>query len=293
MCSQLYIFLYLLIIYSPISTPLHKTTLTYTNSIWTKGFAPEMKTHIPLSCRDLTYIAQVDDLQPWSVQDLIDNIKAAASNYAISKGKETKGGTESYYTISGCIAGGEAGVDMADLLSEQLGVLTNGTKGDYKNRRDKKVQQELVRSKGLRAVRQACGSKFEDVLPFLQAEQMPVVLKPTDSAGSDGVKLCHSIDEAQKHFEHLLKVEAVNGGYNTQVLCQEFLRGKEYVVDHVSCNGIHKTMMVWVYDKRPRNGSQFVYFGMLPVDPESDEAKVLIPYVRGVLDALGMAHGVS
>ena len=250
-----------------------------------------MKTHIPLSCRDLTYIAQVDDLQPWSLQDLIDNIKLAASNYAISKGKEIKDG-ESYYTISGCIAGGEAGVDMADLLSEALGVLTNGTKGEYKNRRDKKVQQELVRAKGLRAVRQACGSKFEDVLPFLQAEQMPVVLKPTDSAGSDGVKLCHSISEAKDHFEHLLKVEAVNGGYNTQVLCQEFLRGKEYVVDHVSCNGIHKTMMVWVYDKRPRNGSQFVYFGMLPVDPESDEAKVLIPYVRGVLDALGMAHGV-
>ena len=40
----------------------------------------------------------------------------------------------------------------------------------------------------------------------------------------------------------------------------------------------HKTMMVWVYDKRPRNGSQFVYFGMLPVNPRSKEAQVLVPY---------------
>ena len=119
------------------------------------------------------------------------------------------------------------------------------------------------------------------------------VLKPTDSAGSDGVKLCHSIDEAKEHFQHLLTVEAVNGGFNTEVLCQEFLRGKEYVIDHVSRNGVHKTMAVWVYDKRPRNGSQFVYFGMWPIDPESEEAKVLIPYTRGVLDALGMKHGVS
>lgn len=55
----------------------------------------------------------------------------------------------------------------------------------------------------------------------------PVVLKPTDSAGSDGVKLCHNFDEAKTHFEYLLTVEAVNGGYNTEVLCQEFLRGKE------------------------------------------------------------------
>ena len=55
----------------------------------------------------------------------------------------------------------------------------------------------------------------------------------------------------------------------------------------------HKLMMTWVYDKRPRNGSAFVYFGMLPIDPMSEEAKLLIPYTRGVLDALGMAHGPS
>lgn len=37
--------------------------------------------------------------------------------------------------------------------------------------------------------------------------------------------------------------------------------------------------------------SEFVYFGFLPIDPMSAEAQVLIPYNKGVLDALGMAHG--
>ncbi len=115
----------------------------------------------------------------------------------------------------------------------------------------------------------------------------------TDSAGSDGVKLCHNIEEAKEHFHHLFEVEAVNGGFNTEVLCQEFLRGKEYVVDQVSRDGIHKTMMVWVYDKRPANNSAFVYFGMVPVDPNSMEAKILIPYARGVLDVLGVQNGPS
>jgi len=77
------------------------------------------------------------------------------------------------------------------------------------------------------------------------------------------------------------------------VLCQEFLKGKEYVVDHVSKDGIHKTVMIWVYDKRKANGSAFVYFGMLPVTSDSEEAKVLIPYVRGVLDALQIKNGPS
>ncbi len=184
-------------------------------------------------------------MEGWDLKDLEKAVKAAAASAARKIGKD-----EDYYTIVGCIAGGEAGVDMADAFSEHLGVLSNGAKGDFANRRDKKVQQELVRRAGLRAVRQACGSKFDDVEEFLKSESYPVVLKPTDSAGSDGVKLCHTFEEAKKHFHYLLTVEAVNGGYNEQVLCQEFLKGKEYVVDHVSRNGVHKTMMVWVYDKR-------------------------------------------
>ena len=76
-------------------------------------------------------------------------------------------------------------------------------------------------------------------------------------------------------------------------LCQEYLRGKEYVVDHVSLNGIHKTVMTWVYDKRPANGSSFVYYGDIPIESNSKEAKVLIPYARAVLDALGVQHGPS
>lgn len=118
-------------------------------------------------------------------------------------------------------------------------------------------------------------------------------MKPTDSAGTDGVKLCHDFEEAKQHFELLFEVEAVNGGYNTEVLCQEFLRGKEYVIDSVSRDGEHKTTAVWVYDKRAANGAAFVYFGMLPIDTASLEAKLLIKYTNQVLDALGMKNGAS
>jgi hypothetical protein len=89
--------------------------------------------------------------------------------------------------------------------------------------------------------------------------------------------------------------------------------------------------VIWVYDKRKANGSgkphgsafahiffsfmflfgshylldiiflfrliccpiAFVYFGLLPVDSESPEAKVLIPYAFGVLDALEIKHGAT
>jgi len=49
-------------------------------------------------------------------------------------------------------------------------------------------------------------------------------------------------------------------------------------------------MMVWVYDKRPTNGSQFVYYGMKPVEDPALSA-TLITYTRKVLDALKIKHG--
>ena len=51
--------------------------------------------------------------------------------------------------------------------------------------------------------------------------------------------------------------------------------------------------MVWVYDKRPTNGGDFVYYGMVPVDSQSREAQILIKYTRDVLDALKLHNGPS
>jgi biotin carboxylase len=172
----------------------------------------------------------------------------------------------------------------------ELGVRTNGTlpQGD---RRNKSVQQKAVKASGLRAVREALGTEWSQVEAFVESESFPVVVKPVESCGSDGVKLCKTKEETRSHFELLMCSQRKVGAQGAAVLCQEFLKGKEYVVDHVSCNGVHKTSMVWVYDKRPTNGGDFVYYGMIPVDSESAEAKVLISYTRAVLDALKLDNG--
>ena len=75
---------------------------------------------------------------------------------------------------------------------------------------------------------------------------------------------------------------------------QEFLKGTEYVIDSVSVEGQHKCVAIWEYDKRPRNGAQFVYFGMRlyqSVDGAREEA--MKQYTHQVLDALNVRHGPS
>lgn len=244
--------------------------------LWNHDFSEIMKTHQPASCNDLHYDVQLDE------QETIAKTAAYVSDIAEAKG----------WNIVACVCGGEAGVDLCDALSEYMGLRTNGT--DVPNRRDKKIQQDLIHAAGLRSIRECQGNKLSDVQDFLNNETYPLIVKPLDSAGSDGVKLCKTKKEAEDHVLKLLShYDMVNGGVCHDVLCQEFLRGTEYVVDHVSRDGVHKTCMIWKYDKRPVNGADFVYFGDIPVDADTPEAQVLIPYIRGVLDAMGIKNGPS
>ena len=245
--------------------------------LWHAGIPENMKAHVPVSCRG-TLKYDIELTEQKSLEETANLVVEAARNCR--------------YRIIACICGGDGGVELADALSEELGLLTNGT--DVPNRRDKKVQQELVKAAGLRSIRQIAGRKLKDVQDFLESETYPVVIKPLDSAGSDGVRLCYSYAEAKEHFHMLTNHhELINGGECQEVLCQEFLKGKEYVVDHVSRDGVHKTCMVWAYDKGTANGADFIYFGDIPIDSESNEAKLLIPYIRGVLDALDIKNGPS
>merc|ERR1740138_1746708 len=191
------------------------------------------------------------------------------------------------------MCGGDTGVKVTDALAEHLNLRGNSTKNGMENRRDKRVQQEAVAKAGLRSVRSACGTKWEEVAAFTEEEQFPIIVKPVESAGSDGVKLCHTVEEARAHFKLLMSSQRKCGAQGAAVLLQEFLRGKEYIVDHVSRDGVHKCTMVWVYDRRPANGGDFVCFGQNCVLSDSPVAQALIAYTRGCLDALNVTNGAT
>jgi len=195
--------------------------------------------------------------------------------------------------LKAIICGGETGVKVTDALSEHMGLRGNTTKNGMENRRDKRVQQDAVKAAGLRSVRSACGTVWDDVVAFTETEEFPIIIKPVESAGSDGVKLCHTVEEARAHFELLMSSQRKCGAQGAAVLLQEFLRGTEYIVDHVSRDGVHKCTLVWVYDRRPANGGDFVCFGQKCVLADTEVAQELIAYTRGCLDSLRVTDGAT
>merc|ERR1711879_979809 len=114
--------------------------------------------------------------------------------------------------LVGVVVGAETGVILADELSEALGLRTNGT--ICKGRRNTSEQQKLVKAAGLRSTREASGTSLPEVREFLKNEPMPCIVKPTESCGSDGVKKCTSIEEAEAHFELLMRSQKKAGAQN-------------------------------------------------------------------------------
>ena len=67
-----------------------------------------------------------------------------------------------------------------------------------------------------------------------------------------------------------------------------FQQQRQYVLGTRQASAAHPAL-----PERPANGAAFVYFGMIPVDTASLEAKLLLNYTNRVLDALGMKNGAS
>lgn len=230
--------------------------------------------------------------------DLNPNIEAAFS--------EIMNGIRALpFPVRAVIPGAETGVELADSLSHRLGLRSNGEEGSLA-RRNKFHMGEKVRAAGVRAVKQRlCRIESElkefvqTLIPSYNGEEITddtvvkCVVKPVQSAGSDDVFLCNSVGEAIIAFSRIAGKKNGLGLVNDGALCQEFLAGKEYVVDKVSLDGVHKLVAIWQYDKRVCNGANFVYFGMKLVSSQCDRSQQLVAYSSRVLDALEIRQGPS
>ena len=154
---------------------------------------------------------------------------------------------------------------------------------------------EAIRGRGVRAVGQAICKDWSNAKAFIDeidaAAPFKIVVKPNQSAGSDDVFLCDSEGDVKRAFDKINGAINGLGVVNEGVLLQEFLCGKEYVVDSVSRDGRHKVTAVWEYDKRHVNDQFNVYFGMKLRCVDDNVMESIVEYQRSVLDALEIRNG--
>ncbi|WP_331719350.1 ATP-grasp domain-containing protein [Streptomyces sp. NBC_00158] len=190
------------------------------------------------------------------------------------------------------VAGQEPGVPLADLMSEMLGLPTNGSALSAA-RRDKYRMIEAVRKAGVRCARQFRSDDVDAVVAWAREQDgRPVVIKPLAASGSQGVSICTGPAQVRAAAEAVLGTDTMYGETNSEVLAQSYLEGTEYIVDTVSGRGARYDAGVWRCDKR-RRGTRNVPHRALLVAPDDPVVAELTAYTHEVLDALGIQYGAA
>lgn len=190
------------------------------------------------------------------------------------------------------IAGQESAVPLADRLSAAVGTPGNGL-GMSDARRDKYEMIEALRRAGVPCARQTRTADPEEAVAWAEEQgRYPVVVKPLSSAGSDGVVVCDGPAAVRAAARDVLSAPNMFGEENAAVLVQSYLRGTEYIVDTVSCDGERYVCGIWEYEKRLLPSGKNIYNRDLLVDPASaPEAAELAAYADRVLEALDIRWG--
>lgn len=187
------------------------------------------------------------------------------------------------------IAGSESGVQLADLLSERLGLATNGTALSAA-RRNKFEMHRALAAAGVPSIPSRMSDSWKEVEAWVN-EQLPVVVKPPSSGGTEQVFICPTTDRARDAFHAILGGTNTFGEKNEKVLVQRFLSGTEYQVNGASCNGKLCVTDIWRADKI--RGEHPLYECLEVLSSRGSVQDQIVPYAAAVLEALGIRYGAS
>lgn len=188
-------------------------------------------------------------------------------------------------------AGTESGVLLADALSAELGTRGNGMTRPAV-RRDKHQMNAAVAAAGLATARTLLTADADEAVAWAaRSTSRPLVLKPVASAGTDRVFFCDTDDEIRRAHALIMSGENRYRTPDTAVLVQECLVGAEHFVNTVSVDGVHRTVEIWRYNKRPAPGGRSINDFDEPLEPGSPVYEALSTYTWQVLDALEIRNG--
>ena len=192
------------------------------------------------------------------------------------------------------VAGAESGVLLADLLNKKLGLDYANEFSRSRARRNKYHMIQCITEAGLSAPAQCAVAAWKDGKEWLAAHgRFPIVVKPLESAGADGVSICRDPGACKVAFKALLGTRNKLNVENSQVLFQEYLAGTEYVVNMVSLNGHQLVTEVVKYTKRVLETGSIVYdIDQLLASTDAPYAE-LVAYTREVVRCLGIRNGPS
>ena len=189
------------------------------------------------------------------------------------------------------VPGSERGVVLATKLANDLGLKCNDIENiDAMTLKDK--MQERLAEAGLRHIHGRVVSSVEEAIAYYDEVGLDeVVIKPINSAGSVGVKICQNKEEMIDGLNQMFGGVTFFGDKLTEMVVQECIKGEEYIVNTVSCNGDHRVTTIWKHCKAKTEEGGPVVDASITVNELGLGEAELVEYAYDVVDALGIRYG--
>ena len=189
------------------------------------------------------------------------------------------------------VAGTEDGVILATRLANDLDLLCNPIENiDALTLKDE-MQNKLAEN-GIRSIKGKVVRSVEEAIEYYDEEGFHgVVVKPVYSAASVGVRLCSNRQEMIEAVKEVFNLTGVYGNDLNELVIQERITGQEYVVNTVSCDGVHRVTMIWKYNKIKTAEGGNVYDYDETINELGIGEAELVEYAYDVADALGVKYG--
>lgn len=195
-------------------------------------------------------------------------------------------------TVLHVIVGCESGVCLSDYLCDYFQVPGN-VQSLSSARRDKFDMIQALHDNQLLAPKQIKTDSLPEILNWVWDHHFPcVVLKPLSSSSSDHVFYCYTRSEIIQAFYSIYKNKDLYEMTNEMVLVQEYIAGDEYIVNSVSCNGVHVITDMWRgLSLNTKQVSQDEYAEL--ISPTQSTYETLKTYTEQVLTTLGIRQGAA
>lgn len=187
--------------------------------------------------------------------------------------------------------GSEIGVILSARLSKELN-LAGDSPETAAQKRDKYLMSEILRKKNILSVEQVLVTLETDLDEAMaKINKFPVIIKPRNSGGTDGVRLCHTREDVYEGVNNLLNTTNALNLKNQTVLMQQYLGNREYALDMVVLDDIVYTTAIWKYDKTVNQWGDILCYSAELIESVGEEQEILINYAKKVLDALDFTIG--
>lgn len=191
------------------------------------------------------------------------------------------------------LPGGDEGIIWATRLSADLGLIGNNP-DNLPKMRNKAVSQEALKQAGIRSIRGKCVESWEEALDFYhELGEKRIVVKPVSGGASVGVFICENMAQFEEAFKTDYDNSSEDSGGKGKVLLQEYIDGTEYIVNTVSCRGVHRVTSLLKYSKQLLPGKARIYDYKEFISADDENAEILMDYSLKMLDAIGLENGPS